>query len=532
MYRLGRSSEEQIYVFRQRFGDGHYYLACLTALLPTFTPDLLYRLWANFQYEFHAENLNVPWIAVSDLLLSGLCEEVGYELYEMKPTIRKRLLQHLKQDQRLGVQRFHEVADFLLMYSDTHFNKLEEDAHDLAEIQRWQALVYIKPDQALNEIAIKLSQLSTEFDQLNKNDKMEWIRMASAVKNIGIDVELTGFQNLLTYVDGMDAIARCNWREAYNNFSKVASSSQRTVQIAGVSLSIPTISGYLLDESLDTVGTHRDAFIGKQTLRDLDRISDLNRLKLELNELPAIDVGDYISGLDPEQRAITFRLLNKTQATDVFEYLPPDVRESLIGSLHNVQVRQIVESMRPEDRAELFDELPAGIVKRLIQQLSPEERQAIAAILGYAEGTVGWVMTTEYVRLREGLTVGEALSKIRLADRDKETIYYAYVTNNNRKLKQVVSLRQLLFSIPDARIEDIGSDRVIKAKTGMLREEVAQLMKRYDLLAVPVVDRDESLVGIITVDDVVDILEQEATEDIQKLKGQQGIKAFLQGLFN
>ncbi|MBN8559735.1 MAG: magnesium transporter [Leptolyngbya sp. UWPOB_LEPTO1] len=259
----------------------------------------------------------------------------------------------------------------------------------------------------------------------------------------------------------------------------------------------------------------------------LDRISDLNRLKLELNELPAIDVGDYISDLAPEQRAITFRLLNKTQATDVFEYLPPDVRESLIGSLHNIQVCQIVESMRPDDRAELFDELPAGIVKRLVQQLSPEERQATATILGYAEETAGRVMTTEYVRLREGLTVGEALSKIRLADRDKETIYYAYVTDNNRKLKQVVSLRQLLFSIPDARIEDIGSDRVIKARTEMQQEEVAQLMKRYDLLAVPVVDREDRLVGIITVDDVVDILEQEATEDIQKLGGGGGDESSL-----
>ncbi|MBD1823842.1 magnesium transporter [Cyanobacteria bacterium FACHB-DQ100] len=256
-------------------------------------------------------------------------------------------------------------------------------------------------------------------------------------------------------------------------------------------------------------------------------ISDLNRLKLELNELPAVDVGDYITGLEPEKQAITFRLLNKTQATDVFEYLPPEVRESLLGSLHNAQVCQIVESMRPDDRAELFDELPAGIVKRLVQQLSPEERQATATILGYAEGTAGRVMTTEYVRLRQGLTVGEALSKIRLADRDKETIYYAYVTDNNRKLKQVVSLRQLVFSIPDAKIEDIGSDRVIKARTEMQQEEVAQLMKRYDLLAVPVVDREDRLVGIITVDDVVDILEQEATEDIQKLAGGGGDESSL-----
>ncbi len=260
----------------------------------------------------------------------------------------------------------------------------------------------------------------------------------------------------------------------------------------------------------------------QESRTSLSEIADLNQLKQELNEMPPIDVGDYITELPPEKRAIAFRLLNKTEATDVFEYLPQEIQEELIGSLHNVQVCQIVESMRPDDRAELFDELPAGIAKRLVQQLSPEERQATATILGYVEGTAGRVMTTEYVRLRQGLTVGEALSKIRLADRDKETVYYAYVTDNNRKLKQVVSLRQLLFSIPDVRIEDIASDRVIKAKTEMPQEEVAQLMKRYDLIAVPVVDREDRLVGIITVDDVVDILEQEATEDIQKLAGVSG----------
>ena len=254
----------------------------------------------------------------------------------------------------------------------------------------------------------------------------------------------------------------------------------------------------------------------------LSDIADLNQLKLELNHLPAVDVGDYIVELPPERRAIAFRLLNKDKATAVFEYLPSEVQEELIGFLHGTQVCQIVEAMRPDDRAELFDELPAGVVKRLLQQLSPTERQATATILGYAEGTAGRVMTTEYVRLRQGLTVGEAISKIRLSDRDKETIYYAYVTDDNRQLKQVVSLRQLLFSIPDVLIQDIASDRVIKARTDMPQEEVAQLMKRYDLLALPVVDREDRLVGIITIDDVVDILEEEATEDIQRIAGGSG----------
>lgn len=251
----------------------------------------------------------------------------------------------------------------------------------------------------------------------------------------------------------------------------------------------------------------------------LSEISDWNRLKIELNQMPAVDVGDFIVDLPPERRAIAFRLLKKDQATDVFEYLPPDVREELIGSLHDAHISHIVEAMRPDDRAELFDELPAGVVRRLIQDLSPTERQATATILGYAEGTTGRLMTTEYVRLRQGLTVAEALSKIRLNDQDKETVYYAYVTDNNRKLVQVVSLRQLLFSLPNALIGDIASDRVIKVYTETPQEEAAQLMKRYDLLALPVVDREERLVGIITIDDMVDVLEEEATEDIQKMAG-------------
>lgn len=258
---------------------------------------------------------------------------------------------------------------------------------------------------------------------------------------------------------------------------------------------------------------------GRASLSD---ISDWNRLKLELNRLQPIDVGDYIADLPPEKRAIAFRLLRKDQATDVFEYLDPEVREELIGDLHNAQVCHLIESMRPDDRAELFDELPAGVVRRLIQQLSPTERQATATILGYPEGTAGRVMTTEYVRLRQGLTVSQALSKIRMNDQDKETIYYAYVTDDNRKLVQVVSLRQLVFSLPNALIGDIASERVLKVYTETPQEEVAQVMKRYDLLAVPVVDREDRLVGIVTIDDIVDILEEEATEDIQRIAGASG----------
>ncbi|MEH2280913.1 MAG: magnesium transporter [Nostoc sp.] len=265
-----------------------------------------------------------------------------------------------------------------------------------------------------------------------------------------------------------------------------------------------------------------------EDIRDLlTDTTDLNQLKWDLNRLQPVDVGEYITQLPEQQRAIAFRLLNKAQAIDVFEYLPTEVQEELINSLHDVQVVQLVEEMSPDERAELFDELPAGVIKRLLQELSPEQRQATATILGYPEGTAGRVMTTEYVRLRQGLTVGEALSKIRRQDEDKESIYYAYVTDDNRTLVRVVSLRQLLFTFPDVFIKDIASDRVIKVRTETPQEEVARIMQRYDLIAIPVVDREDRLVGIVTIDDVMDILEEEATEDIQKLAGVSGDEAAL-----
>ncbi|MBV6622001.1 MAG: magnesium transporter [Rivularia sp. (in: Bacteria)] len=251
-------------------------------------------------------------------------------------------------------------------------------------------------------------------------------------------------------------------------------------------------------------------------------VTDLNELKWDLNHLPAVDVGEYIASLSRKQRAIAFRLLNKSRAIDVFEYLPTDIQEQLINSLHDVRVAQILEAMSPDERAELFDELPAKVVKRLLHSLSPQQRQVTATILGYPEGTAGRVMTTEYVRLQEGMTVKEVLNKIRCQDKDKETIYYAYVTDSNRKLVSVVSLRQLLFSFPDALLRDIAAAKVIRTTTDTPQREVAKIMKRYDLIALPVVDREDRLVGIVTIDDVVDIIDEEATEDIQKLAGVSG----------
>lgn len=248
-------------------------------------------------------------------------------------------------------------------------------------------------------------------------------------------------------------------------------------------------------------------------------IHDFASLKTELNQMNPADAGEYIATLLPSRQALTFRLLAKEKAAAAFEYLPPEVQQSLIDSLHAREVQAVVEQMSPDDRAELFDELPARVVKRLLMHLSSSEREATALILGYPERTAGRVMTTEYVRLRSDLTVSQAIEKIRKLDRDKETIYYAYLTDAARQLLGVVSLRQLLFAEAHTPVRELARDTIISVPTTAAQEEVARLMKRYDLLALPVVDSEARLVGIVTVDDVVDILEEEATEDIQRLSG-------------
>jgi len=251
----------------------------------------------------------------------------------------------------------------------------------------------------------------------------------------------------------------------------------------------------------------------------LSSIASMGELKAQLNALNPVDASDYLSTQPPERQAIAFRLLAKEQANEVFGYLPLEVQEDLVTNLHRQEVRDLVEAMTPDDRAEFFDELPARVVKRLLLQLSPSEREATSLLLGYPESTAGRVMTTEYVRLRTDLTVGQAIQKIRRLDADKETIYYCYLTDPDRTLQGVVSLRQLIFAEQETPIQTLAQNRLISVNTNANQEDVARLMKRYDLLALPVVDRENRLVGIVTIDDVVDIIEESATEDIQKLSG-------------
>ncbi|MDJ0533684.1 MAG: magnesium transporter [Xenococcaceae cyanobacterium MO_207.B15] len=248
---------------------------------------------------------------------------------------------------------------------------------------------------------------------------------------------------------------------------------------------------------------------------------NLEGAKALLVPVQPVDIAEAIEGLPESMQVIAFRLLSKAEAIEVYEYLDYSVQEALIDEFKRQEVIDIVDKMSPDDRAKLFDELPAKIVRRLLSQLSPKERQSTAQLLGYEDDTAGRIMTPEYISLKESLTVDEALERIRSLANASEIIYYLYVTDAFRHLTGIVSLRDLVISPSQTTLGDIMTRDVVFVHTNTDQEEVARTIQRYDILAVPVVDREDRLVGVVTVDDVIDIIEQEATEDIYALGGLQ-----------
>ena len=236
--------------------------------------------------------------------------------------------------------------------------------------------------------------------------------------------------------------------------------------------------------------------------------------KLLLQPVQEVDTAEAIGSLPRTLQALAFRLLPKDEAIVVYEYLDPAVQQTLLERLRSGEVLELVEEMSPDDRVRLFDELPAKVVRRLLAELSPAERRVTAQLLGYEAETAGRLMTTEFIDLKEFHSAAQALAIVRRRARDTETIYALYVTDGSRHLTGILSLRDLVIADPEARIGDEMTREVISVSTDTDQEEVARAIQRYDFLAVPVVDREQRLVGIVTVDDVIDVIEQEATRDL------------------
>ncbi len=257
----------------------------------------------------------------------------------------------------------------------------------------------------------------------------------------------------------------------------------------------------------------------EKTIQVLLNEKKYQTLKDILVTMEPADIAAVFEELDEERMPLLFRLLPKETAAETFAELDPEWQELLIRGFTDTELHEVINELYVDDAADLIDEMPANVVKRILAQADPQMRKEINEVLRYPENSAGSVMTTEYVSLRPKMTVAEAILRIRRTGVDKETIYTCYVTDA-RKLLGAVSVKDLLLAPDDeTKISEIMDEHVISVSTLTDQEEVAQMLSRYNFIALPVVDTDGRMVGIITFDDAMDILVEETTEDIEKMAG-------------
>ena len=235
----------------------------------------------------------------------------------------------------------------------------------------------------------------------------------------------------------------------------------------------------------------------------------------EMDEMNAVDAADFLASLDPSIQAKIFRLLKKDTASDIFAELDSDAQESIIQSMSDREVSSFMDDLFIDDAVDMLEELPASMVNRILRNTPAALRHEINRFLNYPEDSVGSIMTSEFIRIRANMTVEEAVSYIRKHGVDKETVYTVYVTDASRVLLGTLGLRDLLFAKDDDRIDELMETAIISVSTAEDREEAVALISKYGLLALPVVDSEKRLVGIVTVDDAVEVIQEEATEDIE-----------------
>ncbi|MBQ9951081.1 MAG: magnesium transporter [Clostridia bacterium] len=240
-------------------------------------------------------------------------------------------------------------------------------------------------------------------------------------------------------------------------------------------------------------------------------------LRGALNMLNEVDIAEYFETLDNEKLLMVFRLLPKDISADVFTYMENDQRACIMEALGDEEAMRIIEDMFVDDAVDFLEELPAGVVKRMLMNCDEQRRAVLNQFLRYPENSAGRIMTIEYVEFHTGITVGQAMAEIRRTAPDKETINTLYILGDRRELLGTVALRKLLLASDDLMVEDLMNTQVISVHTTDDQELVADTVRKYDLLSIPVVDNENRLVGIVTVDDIVDVIEEENTEDFEKM---------------
>lgn len=261
----------------------------------------------------------------------------------------------------------------------------------------------------------------------------------------------------------------------------------------------------------------KDVYVLTGEIADLLEEGRYSEVKRRVSLLHPVDVAEIIASLDVQKQVLLFRLLKKDQAIAVFEQLDFEQQENLLHHFTDEWVAKILNQMSPDDRMELFDELPAKVVKKFLNLLEPEQRNIAASMLGYPENSAGRIMSPHVIDLKEFYTVEQALSRIRRLNPPEELAYTAYVIDAERHLLGILTLRDLILASPEERVGDIMSRDFVFVFTDDDQEKAAQIVQKYDLFSVPVVDREGRLVGAVTIDDVIDVMEAEATEDLHRL---------------
>ena len=251
---------------------------------------------------------------------------------------------------------------------------------------------------------------------------------------------------------------------------------------------------------------------------ELIKEKKIREIKKELSDLEEIDIAEVMNELPLDANLLlVFRLLDKNVSTEIFANLDSEEQEYIINSITDKEISTIIEDLFTDDAVDMLEEMPATVVKRVLRNATPDTRNLINQFLKYPDSSAGSVMTSEFVDLKSNMTVKQAVAHLKKVAEEKETIYTCYVTDKTRILEGVVSIKDLLLAEPDDLLKDIMTTDVLSAHTLDDQEAVAQDFAKYDLIALPVLDNEERLVGIITIDDIVDVMTEEATEDIMKM---------------
>lgn len=255
----------------------------------------------------------------------------------------------------------------------------------------------------------------------------------------------------------------------------------------------------------------------KTSIKALVEVKKYATLRDILSTMNAADIASLLEDIDDQMVPLLYRLLPKELAADTFVEMEPDTQEMLIRGFSDSELKEVVDELYVDDAADLVEEMPANVVKRILMTADAEKRQMINNILKYPDDSAGSIMTTEFVELRPHMTVEDAILHIRRSGINKETINNCYVTSKDRRLIGVVTIRDLIMNESEQTMDQLMEDNIISVETITDQEEVAQMFSKYGFLAMPVVDTESRLVGIVTIDDVLDVLEEEATEDIEKM---------------